>query len=191
MYTANANSTFCTFTASWGDGVKSRVKCFISNLFTVWVKSISSLLHNYNGKERRTHHRDLNPSLLQRSMKDALFWQFAQAGNKNEGQHRGPEALLGRQLSPVLPSSIAGTQSRRCHRGSRGMAMYLGISQTTNFRADAVYTSWAADRALHLKKYINPQQVWFFFQKSSFTHFTIFCGYCKNYFQIMREDTEN
>lgn len=84
------------------------------------VKSISSLLRHFKGRERLPHNWDLNPSLLQRAMEDVrplcFFWQWAQAGNKNEGQHHGPEASLGRQVLPVLLHSGARTQSHR-HRG--------------------------------------------------------------------------
>lgn len=156
----------CTFTASWCDGVKSRVEHFISNLSGAKPGSRASALYCAIIMEERESTMCLGPKSTTSPENDedvrclCFSWQWLQAGDENKGQHHRPEALLGRWVPPVFLPGSAGTQSHRHHRGTQRVTTHLGVSQTTSFRADTVYTSWAAGWDMS-KKYINPQQFLF------------------------------
>lgn len=177
------------FTAFWGDGVKCRVKCFISNLSAAKPGSRPSALDcAIITEETLPQNQDLKPSLPQRMVRCQSFVLFlavsSNKGNTTALRHsqagENPQSSSPAVLEPTATGTMAKVKGRNGHTSEDFTSSWIQarchLHQPSNLLSPAskVYKSTAG-----------------FFQKSSFTFSTIFCGYRKNYFQITEETIKN
>lgn len=108
-----------TFTAFWGDGVKCRVKCFISNISAAKPGSGASALYcAIITEETPPCNQDLNPSFPQRMVRCQSCVLFLAVSSNNSSTTALRHCWAGEK--PQSFSSCAGAQSHRHHGGGKG-----------------------------------------------------------------------